>query len=311
MNIVFLDAQTVGEVPNLNKISELGNFTVYQNTLENEKPHRIKDADIIITNKVWIDRKAIDAAPKLKLICIAATGVNNIDLKYAEEKGIPVKNVRNYSTNSVAQTTFSILLYILNQPDYYKQYVFSGKYSHSPVFTHIGKPFWELNGKRFGIIGMGTIGQKVAEIATGFGCEVVYYSTSGKNTAQNYQLVSFQELMETSDVVSIHAPLNADTDHLINYDALQAMQSHAILLNTGRGRIVNEQDLARAIDNHLIGGAGLDVLENEPINTDNPLLKIKNTDRLYISPHIAWTSMEARKLLIDKIYTNITDFING
>ncbi len=308
MNIIFLDAKTIGGVDNLNQINELGDFFVYPDTSRQELGERVKDADIIITNKVFIDRDTIDAAPKLKLICVAATGVNNVDVEYAAQKNIPVKNVEGYSTNSVAQSTFSMILYLLHQPDYYNEYVFSGAYARSSLFTHHGKPFWELSNKRFGIIGLGTIGRKVAQIAGAFGCEVVYYSTSGKNTEQPYTCLSLEELLNTSDIVSIHAPLNEHTKHLISYKQLSMMQSHALLINTGRGGIVVEEDLARAIDEDIIGGAAIDVLVNEPINADNPLPRVKNKDKLFIAPHIAWTSIEARKLLVDKLYRNIAGF---
>ncbi len=308
MNIIFLDAKTIGGVDNLNQINELGEFIVYPDTSRQELGERVKDADIIITNKVFIDRDTIDAAPKLKLICVAATGVNNVDVEYAAKKNIPVKNVEGYSTNSVAQSTFAMILYLLHQPDYYNEYVFSGAYARSSLFTHYGKSFWELSNKRFGIIGLGTIGRKVAQIAGAFGCEVVYYSTSGKNTGQPYTRLSLEELLNTSDIVSIHAPLNEHTKHLISYKQLSMMQSHALLINTGRGGIVVEEDLARAIDEDIIGGAAIDVLVNEPINADNPLPRVKNKDKLFIAPHIAWTSIEARKLLVDKLYRNIAGF---
>jgi glycerate dehydrogenase len=309
MKIKFLDTNTIGEVENLNRISELGEFIKYPDTSKHELSVRVQDADIIITNKVRIDRETIDAASDLKLICVAATGVNNVDLEYAAQKNIPVKNVEGYSTNSVAQSAFAMILYLLHHPDYYKEYVFSGAYAHSPLFTHIGKPFWELSNKRFGIIGLGTIGKKVAQIAESFGCEVVYYSTSGRNKEQPYTQLSLEELLETSDIVSIHAPLNEQTKHLLSYQQLSLMQSHALLINTGRGGIVIEADLAHALDEGIIGGAALDVLVNEPINADNPLLHIKNKDKLFIAPHIAWTSNESRKLLVDKLYQNIAGFI--
>nr|WP_297889231.1 NAD(P)-dependent oxidoreductase [Sulfurihydrogenibium sp.] len=222
-----------------------------------------------------------------------------------------VTNVAGYSTNSVVQHTFGMLFYLLEHLRYYDEYVKSGGYAKSPIFTHIGKPFWEIYGKTWGIIGLGTIGKKVAQIAESFGCDVIYYSTSGKNTAQKYPHKALDELLSISDIVSIHAPLNEYTKNLITYEKLKLMKKTAILLNLGRGGIVNEEDLAKALDEGLIAAAGLDVLEKEPMNLDNPLLQIKNKDRLLITPHIAWTSIEARQTLVKEIYLNIDAFIHG
>ncbi len=204
-----------------------------------------------------------------------------------------------------------MLFYLLEHLRYYDEYVKSGGYAKSPIFTHIGKPFWEIYGKTWGIIGLGTIGKKVAQIAESFGCDVIYYSTSGKNTAQKYPHKALDELLSISDIVSIHAPLNEYTKNLITYEKLKLMKKTAILLNLGRGGIVNEEDLAKALDEGLIAAAGLDVLEKEPMNLDNPLLQIKNKDRLLITPHIAWTSIEARQTLVKEIYLNIDAFIHG
>jgi glycerate dehydrogenase len=310
MNIVFLDARTVGNVSNLNKLKELGNMAIYQTTMDDEKFERAKDADVIITNKVLIDKELMDRCLSLKLVCVAATGVNNVDMEYASQKGIIVKNAADYSTNSVTQLTFSLLLFLINKLNFYRDYVFSGGYAKSPVFNYIGEGYWELQGKRFGIIGLGTIGKKVAQIAGAFGCEVVYFSTSGKNDDNEYKRLELETLLKTSDIISIHAPLNKNTYNLIDYEQISMMQKHAILINTGRGKIVNEAGLAKALNENLIAGAGLDVLENEPINADNPLLKIDNKDKLIITPHIAWASQEARTTLIEKVYNNIIDFRN-
>lgn len=308
MTIVFLDASTVGDVPNLESIKELGDVTFYPVTTTDQTAERTHEADIIITNKVVITRELMEKAPNLKLICIAATGMNNVDREAAADLGIPVKNVAGYASVSVAQTTFAMILHLLQDLPRYDEFVKDGSYSKSPIFTNMDQNYHEISGMRFGIIGLGNIGQKVADIATAFGAEVVYYSTSGNNTDQPYQLLDLDELLGTSDVVSIHAPLNENTDNLIGYDQLSQMKPSAILVNTGRGGIVNEQDLARALDEELISGAALDVFDNEPIKADNPLLSIKNKDRLVLTPHIAWASVEARTQLIEGVKKNIREF---
>lgn len=308
LNIAFLDASTVGEVKSVQKIAELGKYVSYSLTAPAERIERIRGNNIIITNKVVIDKDVMDACPELRLICISATGMNNVDLEYAAKKGITVKNVSGYSTESVAQTTFSMLFYLMNKLRYFDNYVKSGEYSKSPIFTHHGRSFFELKGKQFGIIGLGTIGKRVAEIATVFGAKVVYYSTSGKNTNSPYPHFPLEELIKSSDVISIHCPLNEKTENLIDYHQFIKMKPNAILLNAGRGKIVNEAGLARALNENLIAAAGLDVLEKEPIAADNPLLKIDNQEKLLITPHVAWISEEARESLIEGVLKNILEW---
>lgn len=308
LKIVFLDSSTLGEVKALEKIAGLGAYTSYEITMPEQRIERIKGHNVVITNKVFIDREIMEACPEIELICISATGINNIDLECAAEKNIPVKNVAGYSTNSVAQVTFSLLLYLLNNTRYFDNYVKSGEYAQSPIFTNHGRSFWELKDKQFGIIGLGTIGKQVAKIAEAFGAKVVYYSTSGKNKSNSYPSLSLNDLLETSDIISIHCPLNENTLNLIGYKELEKMKPSAILLNAGRGKIVNEAELAKALNNNLISAAGLDVLEHEPINADNPLLNLENPEKLLITPHIAWVSEEAREMLVNGIYKNIIDW---
>lgn len=304
MNIVLLDKKTLGEAPALKDLQQIGNCTFYESTKPEEVAERVRDAEVIITNKVMVNRDTMLAAAKLKLICIAATGTNNVDLQAANELGIPVKNVSGYSTESVAQHTFAMLLAFQNKINYFDNYVKSGKYCDSDTFTHL-QPIWELHGKRFGIIGLGTIGKRVAQIASCFGAEIVYYSTSGKNNNATYQQLELPELLKTCDIVSIHAPLNNSTNNLLTYDLMKLMPSHAVLVNTGRGGIINETDLARIIDEDLIGGACIDVYTKEPIAKDNPLLKVKNPHKLLLTPHVAWSSSEAINTVIHKTIENI------
>ncbi len=309
MKIVFLDASTVGEVPNLDSLKSLGDVTLYPVTKPAQTAGRISDADVVITNKVVLYREQMEDAPKLKLICVAATGMNNIDKDAAKELGIEVKNVAGYASQSVAQSTFAIILHLIHRIPEHDEYVKGGKYSRSDIFAKVDRNFHELSGMRFGIIGLGNIGSKVAEIAKAFGCEIVYYSTSGKNRDQPYKRVDVDELLKTSDIISIHAPLNANTENLLGYDQLKMMKPSAILVNTGRGGIVNEKDLACAIDDNLLAGAAIDVFEKEPISPDNPLLKVTNTEKLLLTPHITWSSVEARTALIEGVRNNIEEFL--
>ncbi|NTW48841.1 MAG: D-2-hydroxyacid dehydrogenase [Chlorobiales bacterium] len=307
MKIVLLDATTLGEDIDLSPLNFFGELTVYPKTAPEETVRRLAGADVVITNKVIIDRAVIQNAPLLKLICIAATGMNNVDLAYAKEKGIEVKNVAGYSTESVVQSTFSHVLYLLCQHGYYDRY---GKteWQKSPIFTHIGPAFYELAGKRWGIIGLGTIGRRVAEVAKAFGCEVVYYSTSGKNDASDFLRLELDDLLRTSHVVSIHAPLNDRTQHLLDYAKLQLVRDGAVLVNVGRGGIVNEADLAKIIDERPLY-AGVDVVSKEPISPESPLLRVRHQERLSLTPHMAWTSVEARQRLIAGIADNIRSFV--
>ena len=311
MNIVFLDTSTIGEVTALNKINNLGKLTCYEITSPKNVIERVKEVEVIITNKVIINKQVIDHAPKLQLVCIAATGMNNVDLDYAKQKGITVKNVSDYSTESVTQSTFTMLLHLLGKTAYYDDYVKSGKYCNSEIFTYHGRSFWQLAQKRFGIIGLGNIGKRVAEIATVFGCEVVYYSTSGMNSNESYKRIDLNELLSTSDIVSIHAPLNDNTKNLITYNQMKLMKPEAYLINVGRGGIVDEEDLAKALNENIIAGAGVDVYTSEPILPDNPLLKLKDPEKIVFTPHTAWASIEARNLLVEKIYSNIETFKNS
>ena len=309
--ICILDAKTLGTDVDFTPIRQLGELQVFSSTAADETAARIKDCDIVISNKVLLNESHLKFAPSVKLICIAATGTNNVDLDYADVNKITVCNVAGYSTNSVVQHTFAMLFHLLESSAYYDRYVKSREYCKNDIFTHLGRSFWELNGKTWGIIGLGTIGRLVAKIAASFGCRVIYYSTSGKNDTSDYQRVSLEQLLQEADVVSIHAPLNENTRNLIAYNKIKLMKPHSILLNLGRGSIVNEADLARALDENLLGGAGLDVLEHEPIKDDNPLLNIQNPEKLFITPHLAWASTEARRTLVNEIALNISAFLSG
>ncbi|MCT7551639.1 D-2-hydroxyacid dehydrogenase [Aliarcobacter butzleri] len=309
MQIVILDRATLGFDIDVNIFSKFGNVTSYDSTKENETAQRVKNADIVLTNKVVIGKNEIDNS-NIKLICITATGMNNVDLEYAKEKNIAVKNVAGYSTSSVVQVGFSMILYFVQKLNYYKKYVDEGNWQKNELFTHIDEPFFELDKKRVGIIGLGEIGRNFAKKAKSFDCEVVYYSTSGKNNSNEYKSISLDELLKTSDIISIHAPLNENTKNLLTYENMKNMKDGAILLNLGRGGIINENDLAKLIDEKEIY-CGIDVVSKEPIEESNPLLKVKNKNRLLLTPHIGWASIEARTRLVNMVAKNIEDFIDG
>lgn len=306
---MLLDSKTLGEDLDVSPLLQFGTLENYGSTSQEETLTRINDADIVVSNKVRITKEMMQKAPKLKLICIAATGMNNVDLDAARELGIVVKNVSNYSTPSVVQHTFTMALYFLGRLAYYNRVVKEGTWSRQELFTDISQPFAEIGGKKWGIIGLGTIGKEVAQIATAFGASVDYYSTSGNNKINDYHHSELNDLLAECDIISIHAPLNEQTKNLINASNLPHLKEGAILLNLGRGGIVNEADLAVELDKREIY-AGLDVATKEPIEEDNPLMKIKHTDRLLITPHIAWASIEARQRLLEGIMQNIQTFID-
>ena len=308
MKIVFLDAKTIGEDIDLSGFDELGEVVKYGFSTAEEARERSKDADVLVLNKVQVNEQTIGAAKHLKLVCVTATGTNNLDKEYLAKQGIEWRNVAGYSTESVAQHTFAMLFYLLEKLPYYDNYVKSEKYVNDVSFTHFAKAFHELSGKTYGIIGLGNIGRRVADIAKAFGCHVIYYSTSGRNSQPGYERVSFDELLERSDIVSIHAPLDENTLGLMNQKAFAKMKSSAIILNVGRGPIINEADLAEALNNRTIAAAGLDVLSVEPMQPENPLRGIKDSERLLITPHIAWAGVEARMRLMDIILNQIKEF---
>lgn len=308
MKIVLLDALTLGDLPLAEGLKSLGEFEIFPTTLPEQTAERLKDAQVAITNKVVIDEKIMRQCPNLKLVCITATGMNNVDLDFAGQRGIRVKNVSGYSRHSVAQATFAMLLEIFSHVHYYDRYVKGGEYARSPIFTHHGPAITELAGKRFGIVGFGNIGSKVAEIAEAFGCEIVYWSSAGVDRHDYYDRIGLEELLLTSDIVSIHAPLNEATDGLIGRDQLKIMKKSAVLVNMGRGGIVDEAALAWALDAGEISGAGLDVFAKEPMDPENPLLRVREPRRLVMSPHTAWASIEARRVLWEKVLQNVADF---
>lgn len=311
MKISILERDSLGIDVDMSEIDKLGEVTVYPaTTVENAIEH-IGDADIIIANKLPLNENTLKKAKNLKFVAQTATGTNNVDFAYTNAHGIKVANVPSYSTDSVAQHTFALLLYLVEKMRFFDDYVKNGTYSRSNCFSCLDMIYPEIAGKTWGIIGMGAIGQKVAQIATVFGCKVICYSASGKTYNMPYEQVDFDTLLASSDILSVHAPLNEYTKDLMNYEAFSKMKESAYFINVGRGPIVVEEDLARALEEGRIRAAGLDVLCVEPMNEDNLLLKIQDSQKLIITPHVAWATSEARQRCVDVVTENIKAFLRG
>lgn len=312
MKIVILERNSVGLDIDVERFREFGEVEIYPNTVTVEEvAERVKDADIAISNKAPMKQEALKDAKNLKLVCEFATGYDNVDVEYCKSRGISVCNVRNYSTAMVAQHSFAMALFLIENLHYYDAYVKSGAYGNQSRFSHFDEPFWELEGKTWGIVGMGNIGRKVAKIAESFGCRVIFYSASGNSTCRDYERVDFDTLLAESDILSLHCPLSDRTRNLIDLAAMKKMKKSAVLINVARGPVVNSADLYRALEEGEIAGAGLDVLEKEPITADNPLGKFQDSKRLIITPHMAWASVEARERCVDGVYQNIRNFLAG
>lgn len=311
MKIVFLDVKTIGEDIDLSRYETLGEVVKYDFSANEDVPARVAGADVIVLNKVQVNEQTIGAAQNLKLVCVTATGTNNLDKDYLERRGIAWRNVAGYSTASVAQHTFALYFYLAEKLRYYDDYVKSGAYAGDTMFTHFAEHFNELTGKTWGIIGLGAIGRRVAEIARLFGAQIIYYSPSGAAPQAGFEQVDFDTLLKTSDVLSVHAPLTPKTEQLMNAAAFAKMKKSAIFLNLGRGPIVDEQALTEALEAGTIAAAGLDVLCVEPMAKNNPLLRITDSKKLLITPHIAWASVEARTKLMDLVFEQIKAFAQG
>lgn len=311
MKIVILERNSVGTDVDVSCYEKLGDVTVYDNTVERQVAERVRDADIIISNKAPLHENNLQDAVHVKLICLFSTGYDSVDIAYCRKRGIRVANVVDYCTAAVSQHTFAMLFYLLEHLRHYDDYVKSGEYGAQDRFSNFDLPFVELAGKTWGIVGMGHIGKKVAAIAQNFGCNVIFYSASGNSTCTDYKRVDFEMLLTTSDFISLHCPLSERTKGLIDKDALQKMKKTAILLNVARGPVIDNGDLYWALQNEEIAAAGLDVLEREPISSDNLLGRIKDSNKLLITPHMAWASTEARIRIVKEVYQNIEAYLQG
>ena len=310
MKLVFLDIKTIGEDIDLSAFDSLGEVVKYPFSSSEEVPERVKDADVVILNKVQINESTIGTAQNLKLVCVTATGTINLDKEYLDKNGIAWRNVAGYSTESVAQHTFAMLFFLLEKLRYYDEYVKEERYVNDTIFTHFEERFFELKGKTWGIIGLGNIGRRVASIAEAFGANVIYTSPSGNAPQDGYHQVDMDTLLSSSDIVSVRAPLNEHTENLMDASAFAKMKPSAIFLNLGRGAIVVEEDLLNALNQNQIRAAGLDVLVQEPMSPDNPLRQFKDSRRLFITPHIGWASIEARTNLMNIIFNQVIEFFN-
>ena len=301
--IVFLDEYSIAG-RDLSSITSQGEYVAYDNTRKEEVVERLKGADVDITNKVLIDGEAMRQLPDLKLICVAATGMNNVDLEAAKELGIVVKNAVGYSTTSVAETTLASALALARNVVYFNEYFHDGRYSKADRAFCYDRFTFELRGKKWGIIGLGNIGREVARLATAFGCEVRYFSTSGTKREEAYPSMELKEMLEWCDILSVHSPLNERTRGLVGREELKVMKPTSLVINVARGGIIDEAALAEALDNGWVAAAALDVFSVEPLR-ESPLYNIKDRYRLLASPHNAWSAAEAIDRLIECVANNI------
>lgn len=311
MKLVILERDSAGTDIDVSCFEQFGTVACYANTTTVQVAERIKDADIIISNKAPMNQSTLADAPNVKLICLLATGYDCVDLTYCKSRGIKVANVVNYCTPAVAQHTLLLALMLSGKTAFYDQYVKSGAYSAQERFSNFDRTFHDLEGMTWGIIGMGTIGHKVASLADAFGCKVQFYSASGNSTCTDYPRVGLDTLLCTSDIVSLHCPLTDRTRSLIDKHAFEKMKPTAILINVARGPVVNTQDLYEALTTGKIMAAGLDVLEKEPMAHNNPLSQIQDSTKLIITPHMSWASVESRTRLIAEVAKNIQAFLDG
>ncbi len=311
MKLVVLERNSAGTDIDVSCFEKFGEVKYYPNTVAENTAERVKDADIIMANKAPLNETTLKNAPNVKLICLLATGFDNVDLAYCKNRGIKVTNVVNYCTSTVAQHTLLLALALSEKLAFYDDYVKSGAYSAQDRFSNFDRAFYDLEGKTWGIVGMGSIGRRVAALAQAFGCRVIFYSASGKSTCTDYQRVEFETLLREADILSLHCPLSDRTRGLINKEAFAQMKDNAILVNVARGPVVDTQALYEALVTNQIAGAGLDVLEREPMAKDNPLTQIKDSTKLIITPHMAWASVESRTHLVEEVVKNIEAFLAG
>ena len=307
--IVFLDEYSLGDM-DLTPIKELGDYVGYDRTSKEQVLEHCKGAEVVICNKTVLRAETLRALPDLRFIAIAATGMNNVDLEVAAELGIGVKNVAGYSTSSVAEATMTFALSLFKNSEYFDHYFKGGAYAATEDIFHFGRPVRQLRGSKWGIIGMGAIGREVARLASAFGCEVAYTSTSGAVRKEEYSQMGLKELLGWADVVSIHCPLTPATSGLIGEEELKMMKPTAFIINVARGGIINEEALAKALNDKVIAGAGLDVFSREPLHA-SPLYDLADSYSLVAAPHTAWASDEARKVLVQRIADNIKEYLGN
>ncbi len=308
MKISVLDIATLGDDLDFDLIHRLGEVTIYDLTMQEDVIERIKDAEVVILNKVKLNKDNLPYAKNLKLICITATGFDNVDVEYCREHNIAVCNVAGYSTDSVVQLTVAMVFSLATNLNDFDNYVKSGKYTESKIFNCVKPVFHEISGMTWGVVGLGTIGSKVASIAKAMGCRVLAYK---RTPVDDFECTDIDTLCEQSDIITVHTPLNDGTYHLINEERLSKMKKNAILINVARGAVFDEEAVSEAVLNNKIGGLGIDVYSVEPLMEDNPYQKILNRDNVIFTPHMAWGALDARQRCIDEIAANIKSFIEG
>ena len=308
MNITVLDAATLGSDITFEAWQVLGTLTVYQTTQSEDIIPRLKNADIVILNKIKMTKEILVSLPKLKLICVTATGYDNIDTAACKKLGIALCNVKGYSTHSVAQVTVTLALTLMSHLPEYSKYVKQGKYTASGVQNCLTPVFHELYGKTWGIVGLGNIGKQVAKVATAFGCNVIGFKRTPDG---EYQTTDLETLCKKADIISLHLPLTEETKEIINRNTLSLMKPNAILINVARGAITNEQDVALAIKEGKIGGFGTDVYSTEPMPWNSPFVSISEMPNVILTPHMAWGAYESRVRCVNEIAQNIKSFLEG
>ena len=306
MKIVFLDVKTIGEDIDLSGFDRLGEVVKYDFSTSEEVTERVQDADVIILNKVQVNEQTIGKAEKLKLVCVTATGTNNLDKEYLEKRGVAWRNVAGYSTETVAQHTFAMLLYLLEKIRYYDDYVKEERYINDTIFTHFAEHFTEISGKTWGIIGLGTI-----DIAKAFGAQIIYYSASGRPAQEGYEQVDLDTLLAKSDIISVHTPLTSKTRNLINRDRIAMMKPNAIFINVSRGGVADEAALTEAIEQKRLGGLGIDVYTEEPFSETHPYNRILSYPNTCFTPHNAWGAYESRLRCLSATADNIKAYLRG
>ena len=310
MNITFLDAGSLGPGLDLNRFSRWGKVTLWDHTTGGERIPRLAETAVAVANRVPFDEEVFAACPGIRLVLLTATGFNNVDIEAARRHGVAVCNVVGYSTEGVTQHTMALLLALMEQTawlDGYARTLWPG----STTFGQLSRPFHEISGRTWGIVGLGHIGRRVADVARAFGAHPSYFSTSGVDRGGNLPRLDLEPLLRSSDIVTIHSPLNDQTRGLIRAQELGWMKPSAYLVNVGRGGIVDEAALADALDRGTIAGAALDVTLPEPPEPSNPLLKLAHPERLVLSPHIAWASVESRHRCLDEVELNLDAWLKG
>lgn len=308
MKIVYLDAKTLGEDLDLSVVSELGEAVIYQNTPQDEVKDVIADADVIIVNKLKLNESNLPCAKNLKLICITATGYDNIDIEYCKAHNIAACNVVGYSSHSVAQLTIAMALNLFMNLSSYTDFVNDGSYTKSGVANKLTPVYHEMNGKIWGVVGLGAIGRQVANVASALGCKVIAFK---RTPDSSIPCCNLSYLFKKADIISVHLPLSEETKGIINSELISQMKENAILINVARGAVTDEEALAKAVIENKIGGIGVDVYSKEPFDESHPFYKLLGNKKALLTPHMAWGAYEARVRCLDEVLENIKAFYSG